>query len=148
LAPAPSKALQVPTAGAPETSVRTVLRLLRDLEASAAELSMVSTDLATKLPALRDQLGSGRSLSEVDALPAFVGSRAELNHAILTLQYNFRSVIGLLYATARSGGQSIGAIARAWGVSRPLVSKVLGQEDWFASSGGASAITPRSGTPR
>jgi len=63
----------------------------------------------------------------MDALAAVVGSRAELNKAISTLQSNFRSVIGLLYAAARAGGQSIGSIARTWGVSRPLVSKSLGQ---------------------
>jgi PAS domain S-box-containing protein len=113
-----------PTA-APEIDFKALLDVL-DQYAIAMDATTTAIHRDRQgLDALRREIRNGGNLSEFIAGSSATGERSNLTAAITTLEERRRVMRLHLFRALTAHGQSIGEIARTWGISRQLTSRIL-----------------------
>jgi predicted ArsR family transcriptional regulator len=105
-----------------------MLAALDELETADTELADAARSLRVQVQAFRRHIERGGSLTDPAIVDRIAKRRAALTGAIKHTEHARHESQRLLYELARSEGMSVAAIARAWGVSRQLISRALNED--------------------
>jgi DNA invertase Pin-like site-specific DNA recombinase len=99
-----------------------------DLMAECASLRADLRAYETAIRQIRRHIQRGRPDSPLNAAPKFVPSRAQLADRIEQLEHRRRLWRRALFTVQQASGMTITDIAREWGLSRQLVSRILARD--------------------
>lgn len=127
--------MQVRT-GQPETTPsenqgdlrRDVIEGLRELEAAAASLRASLLQLEERVQRTRHHLEGGGPAADLPRVAHVMEQRARVNACLADMQHVRHRSQRSLFMLAVEEGFSLAEIARAWGISRQLVSRMTKEE--------------------
>ena len=111
----------------PEASRRAALDALDRVGAADDQLATVLRELRTQIRRFHRHIAGGGLASDPEFLERLASQRAEFARAMNDVEHARHTAQRRLFELAREDGMTVAAIARAWGISRQLVSRTLNE---------------------